>query len=203
MNTSENGLKLIKQFEGLRLEAYKPVPSEKLYTIGYGHFGVRAGAKITLQQAEAYLKQDVQKFEKAVNNLARPFNQNEFDALVSFTFNCGGANLQTLCRNRNTNQIADALLLYNKSCGKVLEGLKKRRQAERELFLTPVIQEKLPYDVVTNTVMNIRSGAGTAYPKIRTAQKGEKLTVWAVETNTKRWGRNGKEYFCLDYCTKV
>ncbi len=210
MKISENGINLIKKFEGVRLTAYKPVPTEKLYTIGYGHYGVAANAKITLEQAEQYLKQDLLKFENAVNDLKRPFNQNEFDALVSFTYNCGQKNLISLCRNRNNNQIAEALLLYNKAGNKILEGLTRRRKAERELFLTPFIieqtvapKEKLPYEVITNTDLNIRTGAGTNFPKIRTAKKGEKLKVWAIITNDKKWGKNGKEYYCLDYCTKV
>ena len=203
MNVSEKGINLIKKFEGLRLKAYKPVLSEKLYTIGWGHYGVSAGAEITIQQAEEYLRRDLLKFERAVNELNRPFNQNEFDALVSFAYNCGQVNLIKLCKNRNNDEIADAFLKYNKAGGKVLDGLVKRRQEERTLFMTPVMTEKLPYSVVTNTVMNIRSGAGTNFPKIRTAKKGEKLTVWAVVTNEKKWGRNGNEYFCLDYCAKV
>ncbi len=210
MKISEKGINLIKRFEGLRLTAYKPVSTEKLYTIGYGHYGVSANTKITLEQAEEYLKQDLVKFENAVNELNRAFNQNEFDALVSFAYNCGQRNLITLCRNRNNKQIADALLLYNKSGSKVLEGLIKRRETERELFLLPLNVEpkpepveKLPYEVITKTDLNIRAGAGTNFPKIRVAKKGERLKVWAVVTNEKKWGKNGKEYYCLDYCTKV
>lgn len=206
MKTSENGINLIKKFEGLRLTAYKPVASEKLYTIGYGHYGVSANTVITQEQAEQYLIQDLVKFENIVNNLKRDFNQNEFDALVSFTYNCGQRNLATLCKNRTNAQIANALLLYNKAGGKVLEGLTTRRKAERELFLKPVASicdDKLPYEVVTNTDLNIRSGAGTEFSKIRVAKKGERLKVWAVVTNERKWGKNGSEYYCLDYCTKI
>ena len=209
MKTSENGINIIKKFEGLRLTAYKPVASEKLYTIGYGHYGVSANTVITQEQAEQYLIQDLVKFENIVNNLKRDFNQNEFDALVSFTYNCGQRNLVTLCKNRTNAQIANALLLYNKAGGKVLEGLNKRRTAERELFLMPVPKpksewdENLPYEVVTKTDLNIRTGAGTEFPKIRIAKKGERLKVWAIITNERKWGKNGSEYYCLDYCTKI
>lgn len=137
MLTSKTGLDLIKRFEGVRLTAYKPVPTEKFWTIGYGHYGsnVKQGMNITQQQAEEYLKKDINKFESAVNRLGLNLNQNQFDALVSFAFNCGQANLRSLVRNRTLSQIADAMLLYNKAGGKVLTGLVTRRKAERELFL--------------------------------------------------------------------
>lgn len=137
MKTSKSGINLIKQFEGCRLVAYKAVPTEKFYTIGYGHYGadVTKGMVITQIKAEEYLKRDLVKFENAVNNLNLSLTQNMFDALVSFTYNCGAGNLKTLVRNRTLSQIADAMLLYNKSSGRVLAGLTKRRKAERALFL--------------------------------------------------------------------
>lgn len=138
MKTSQIGINLIKQFEGCRLQAYKPVPAEKYYTIGYGHYGpdVAPGAIITQAQADAYLILDLQKFEKAVNSLGLKLNQNQFDALVSFAYNCGIGNLKRLCDNRALPQIADAMLQYNKGSGKVLAGLVRRREAERTLFLS-------------------------------------------------------------------
>lgn len=210
MHVSEKGIKLIKSFEGCRLKAYKPVPTEKLYTIGYGHYGVAAGTVWTQKQADDMLKQDLIKYENYVNSLKRNFNQHEFDSLVSFTYNCGFGSLQTLVRNRTNQQIGEALLLYNKAGGKVLEGLTRRRKAERELFFTP-IEEKpqnstsfLPYKVKTKCDLNIRAGAGVNFAKIRVAKKGEVLTVWAEETNgSTKWGRNGKEYFSLSYCAKI
>lgn len=135
---SQKGLDLIKRFEGLRLTAYK-CPS-KIWTIGYGHTaGVKSGQKITKEQAEEFLKKDVEWAEKAVNKLKYDFTQNEFDALVSFTFNCGTGSLAQLTRNqtRNRPQIANAMVLYCKdNNGNVLEGLKKRRLAEWDLFTT-------------------------------------------------------------------
>lgn len=136
MKISNKGLNLIKEFEGLRLKAYKPVPTEKLWTIGYGHYGVEEGSTCTQSQAEEYLRQDVSSSERAVNNLKRQWTQGQFDALVSFTYNCGTGNLKTLCANRPADIIADKILLYNKAGGKVLNGLVRRRQAERELFLS-------------------------------------------------------------------
>ena len=138
MKTSQNGINLIKQFEGCRLTAYKPVAAEKNWTIGYGHYGpdVAPAQKITQAQADAYLAQDLERFEKAVNSTGLALNQNQFDALVSFTYNCGAGNLKKLIANRTLPQIADALLSYNKGSGKVLAGLTRRRQAERTLFLS-------------------------------------------------------------------
>ena len=209
MHISEKGIQLIKSFEGVRLKAYKPVPTEKLWTCGYGHYGVPEGTVWTQKQADDMLKQDLVKYENYVSSLHRDFNENEFSALVSFTFNCGFGSLQTLVRNRNNEQIGKALTLYNKAGGKVLAGLTRRRKAEQELFNTPVnvtsnVATKLPYKVKTRCELNIRKGAGTNHPVIRKARAGEVLTVWAIETNgNTKWGRNGKEYFSLAYCDLV
>ena len=98
MKTSQNGINLIKQFEGCRLTAYKPVATEKYYTIGYGHYGadVSPNMKITQAQADAYLVADLKRFEDSVNVTRLILNQNQFDALVSFTYNCGAGNLKKL-----------------------------------------------------------------------------------------------------------
>lgn len=138
MKTSQRGINLIKQFEGVRLTAYK-CPAG-VYTIGYGHTrGVNRGMKITEEEASAYLTADLLNSEKAVERYDSVYhwNQNEFDALVSFTFNCGAANLRALLRNgrRNRSQIAETLPLYRKAGGKVLKGLERRRAAEKALFL--------------------------------------------------------------------
>ena len=138
MKTSQRGINLIKQFEGVRLTAYK-CPAG-VYTIGYGHTrGVRRGMKITEEEASAFLTADLLNSEKAVERYDSIYhwNQNEFDALVSFTFNCGAANLRSLLRNgrRNRSQIAATLPLYRKAGGKVLKGLERRRAAEKALFL--------------------------------------------------------------------
>ena len=137
MKVSDNGIALIKKYEGCRLEAYKPVSTEKYYTIGYGHYGadVSKDMKITAAYAEALLRLDLDKFCGYVNNLGRTWTQNQFDALVSFTYNCGAANLKRLVANRTNAQVANAILLYNKAGGKVLKGLQRRRAEERELFL--------------------------------------------------------------------
>jgi len=137
MKTSSNGIDLIKKFEGCELEAYRDAAG--VWTIGFGHTGdVKEGQKITEKKAISLLKSDLEKFEKKVEkyNWKYHFNQNEFDALVSFAYNLGNIDGLTKNGKRSRGQVADAILLYNKAGGKVLNGLVKRRKAERELFLT-------------------------------------------------------------------
>lgn len=138
MKTSQRGINLIKEFEGLRLTAYR-CPAG-VYTIGYGHTrGVKRGMKITEEEASAFLTADLRNSERTVERYDAIYHwrQNEFDALVSFTFNCGAANLRALLRNgrRNRSQIAATLPMYRKAGGKVLKGLERRRAAEKALFL--------------------------------------------------------------------
>ena len=136
---SITGLVLIKNFEGLRLTAYKcpaGVP-----TIGYGHTkNVKMGDVITPDIADFYLYEDLQSSVKAVNEYDKIYNftQNEFDALVSFAFNCGKGNLTKLTGKgtRNKALIGQKILEYNKAGGKVLNGLVRRRQAEHDLYFT-------------------------------------------------------------------
>lgn len=137
MKTSSKGIELIKSFESCQLTAYK-CPAG-VWTIGWGHTaGVAEGQTITQTQADALLALDLEKYEKYVINTGLALNQNQFDALVSFTYNCGAGNLKKLIANRTLAEIAEAILLYNKSNGVKLSGLVRRRQAERELFLTEV-----------------------------------------------------------------
>lgn len=138
MVVDEKGYNLIKQFEGLRLTAYR-CPAGK-WTIGYGHTkGVKKGMYISEAVATHFLIQDVQRVEPTINSYDGIYHwtQNEFDALASFAFNCGIGNLKKLLKygQRTKSQIADAILLYNKANGRVLRGLVRRRKAERELFL--------------------------------------------------------------------
>ena len=140
-NLSENGLNLIKSFESCKLTAYKCLPTEKYYTIGYGHYGsdVTAEMKITKEKAEELLLQDCEKAIKNVNSFMSKynFNQNQFDALVSFAFNVGSINQLTASGTRTLEQISSKITAYNKSGGRVIAGLVKRRAKEKELFDTP------------------------------------------------------------------
>ena len=140
MNISQNGINLIKQFEGLRLEAYQCAAG--VWTIGFGHTsGVKQGDKITFGQAEDFLRSDLEKFENAINNLVTAeLNQNQFDAMISFVFNIGinAFKKSTMLKFLNNNSFPLAAGQFDrwiKSKGKVLEGLVKRRKAEKELFL--------------------------------------------------------------------
>ena len=94
--------------------------------------------KITQAQADDYLRLDLEKFEKYVNQYdgVYRFSQNQYDALVSFTYNCGAGNLKKLVAGglRTIPEISEALLRYNKGGGKVLPGLVRRREAEKKLF---------------------------------------------------------------------
>lgn len=139
MKISENGLKLIIDFEGFCPKATKAVKTEKYYTIGYGHYGkdVEEEQTITKDEALSLLKKDMKRFETKVMkyNDCYNFTQNEFDALVSFAYNVGNIDQLTAKGTRTRKEIADAMLLYIKSGGNVLDGLRKRRIRERELFL--------------------------------------------------------------------
>ena len=138
MVVDEKGYNLIKQIEGLRLTAYR-CPAGK-WSIGYGlTTGVKIGMYISEAVATHFLIQDVQRVEPTINSYDGIYHwtQNEFDALASFAFNCGTGNLKKLLKygQRTKSQIANAILLYNKAGGRVLRGLVRRRNAERELFV--------------------------------------------------------------------
>lgn len=139
MKTSQNGINLIKKFEGCRLEAYR-CPAGKP-TIGYGHTaGVKMGQKITQVQAESYLKDDLVKYEKLVKKYDPKYhwNQNQFDALVSFAYNIGSIDQLTANGTRSIQEVAAAIMKYNTAkvngAKKVLDGLNKRRKEEQKLF---------------------------------------------------------------------
>ena len=137
MKTSQRGINLIKKYEGCRLTAYKPVATEKYWTIGYGHYGpdVAAGAVISQMQADLYLMLDLEKFEKKVSKYSKyNWTQNEFDALVSFAYNIGSIDQLTDNGKRTKQQIAAKIPAYNKAGGRVLAGLTKRRKEEQALF---------------------------------------------------------------------
>lgn len=146
MKISARGIELIKQFEGLELEAYQDIAG--VWTIGYGHTGdVEPGMRISEREADALLRRDLKSRENAVDNLTKvDLNQNEFDALVSFVFNVGAEAYRRSTARRRLNRndrmgAADALTWWNKATvrGVLREvaGLTRRRAAERAVFLTP------------------------------------------------------------------
>lgn len=133
---------VIKEAEGLRLDAYKD--GGGVWTIGYGHTGkeVKAGYAIDMAAAEAYLSLDLQEAEDAVNKYVKVnLTQNQFDALVSLTYNIGATAFKnsTLLKLLNKGQYSDAaeeFPRWNKDNGKVVDGLSNRRLKERLLFLS-------------------------------------------------------------------
>lgn len=139
MRTSEKGLALIRQFEGLRLRAYKDAVN--VATIGYGTTrGVKMGQEITRERAEELLREDVARFEEYVDRLVTvPLTQGQWDALVSWVYNLGPGALEksTMLRRLNAGDYARAaaeLERWNRAGGHVLAGLVRRRAAERAMF---------------------------------------------------------------------
>lgn len=176
MKTSQEGIKLIEEFEGCRLTAYQD--SVGVWTIGYGHTkNVKRGQVITREQAEHYLIQDVAKAESNVNSFNSKYHwtQNQFDALVSFAFNIGSINQLTGNGTRTIAQISDKILLYNKAGGKVLSGLTRRRKAEKQLFDKAGSQKA---QVEENTALP--SNSGTNMPTIKQGSKGQIVKIWQI-----------------------
>lgn len=153
MKTSTNGVQVLHYFEQCRLTAY-PDPGSKdghPWTIGWGHTGpdVFPGLVWTKDKADAVFVQDLGRFERDVARLVEvPINQGHFDALVSFAYNVGpdidadtiaeGLGDSTLLRKLNAGDFlgaADEFPKWNKNDGKVMLGLRRRRAAERALFL--------------------------------------------------------------------
>lgn len=141
MKVSNKGIELIKQFEGCRLHAY--LCPAGIPTIGYGHTqGVNIDDIITQSQADSLLKKDLEKYANFVNIYHLDINQNQFDALVSFVYNLGPGNFKksTLLRkiknSPNDETIRKEFMKWVRAGGKVLEGLKKRRLAESNLYFS-------------------------------------------------------------------
>lgn len=131
----------IKEHEGLRLQAYLPTPND-VWTIGYGHTSTaKRGMVITEEQAEALLRKDIAWVEDAINTkVVVPLNQNQYDALASLIYNIGAGafSSSTLLRLLNMGDYegaANQFPRWNKQKGKVLKGLTRRREEERQLFL--------------------------------------------------------------------
>jgi lysozyme len=145
MKTSQVGINLITSFEDLVLTAYDD--GVGVWTIGFGTTVYPDGTKVkkgdtcTAEQAKAYFAYDLKRFENAVNSgLIVLVNQNQFDALVSLTYNIGETAFKksTLLELLNANKLAaaaDEFPKWNKGGGQVLKGLVRRRAAERVLFL--------------------------------------------------------------------
>ena len=150
MATGSKGIDLIKTFEGFRSAPY--LCPAGIPTIGYGATFYTNGKKVTMQdkpiteqEASELLKKMLGSFENAViSNCKKPLNQNQFDALVCFTYNLGAGSLKssTLLKKVNANPndatIKDEFMKWTKAGGKVLNGLVKRREAEANLYFTAI-----------------------------------------------------------------
>ena len=139
MKISQNGLELIKHFEGCELEAYKCAAG--VWTIGYGHIKTAVeGMTISQSYADELLDGEIVEYEDYVNAaVTAPLSQDQFDALVSWTFNLGNGNLNasTMLKVLNRGEYEEVpaqMKRWNKAGGKVLEGLIRRREAEANLF---------------------------------------------------------------------
>lgn len=153
MTTSNKGKNLIKEAEGLRLDAYRcpaGVP-----TIGWGHTkGVRMGQRITRETAEEMLVEDIAPIERLLNGLKINFRQEQFDALVSWIFNLGAGNFRSstmykrILANASDEEITDSLVKWTYSGKQQLPGLMKRRVAEANLFIG-----KDMYRIVNNKII--------------------------------------------------
>ena len=139
MKTSAEGIALIKKFEGLELDSYQC--SANVWTLGYGHTqGVAEGDSCSEDEAEIILVNDLKEFETYVNALVDvELDQNQFDALVAWTFNLGPTNLRTstLLKKLNAgdyNDVPSEIKRWNRAGGQVLDGLIRRREAEALLF---------------------------------------------------------------------
>lgn len=139
---NDAGLALIKQFEGCRLQAYKDVIG--VLTIGYGHTGgdVFEGQEISQDGADGLLRADLCKFERGVSDLVdNEISSNQFSALVCFAYNVGLNNLKhsTLLAKTNAGDFdgaAQEFVKWDHAGGKVMDGLLRRREAERDLYLS-------------------------------------------------------------------
>lgn len=190
MKTSAKGLALIKKYEGFKSKPYlDPVG---IPTIGYGVIKYPNGKRVTMNDASMTEKQasDMlaqlleQTYEKDVNRLVKvALNQNQFDALVSFTYNLGGTNLSTstLLRKVNANPndptIRAEFPRWNKAGGLVLAGLTRRRNEEAELYFTPIGANGSVISKLTTTDVNMRTGGSTQHSIIRVLKRGEEVNV--------------------------
>jgi lysozyme len=140
MRVSQKGIKMIKDFEGCKLAAYKD--SVGIPTIGVGHIkGVKMGMKITQAQADKFLAEDLASVEKCLNNLGVISKQNQFDALASWIFNLGVGNFNSSTMKKyivakcSDIDVTDQMVKWCNAGGRPLLGLRKRRVAEANMYL--------------------------------------------------------------------
>ena len=222
MQVSDNCLKIIKEFEGFYSKAYK-CPAN-VWTIGYGTtnadekvtgFHVEAGKVVTKEKAEEMLIKTINK--KYAPNVSKydskyHFNQNQFDALVSFCYNVGSIDKLVGKGEYDLSTIAERMLLFNHANGKELPGLTRRRREEQKLFLQPAKESQIKNVnsnkfksgnyIVNCDCLNVRGGAGTAYKIVNKLHKGE---VVYISDKSGSWGKiaNSSNYIYMPYLKKA
>jgi len=139
MKISEDGLELIKKFEGCETSAYQD--SVGVWTIGFGHTkGVEEGQTCSIEDAELMLTDEMEEYEGYINNMVKvDLQQHEFDSLVAWVYNLGPTNLgeSTMLKVLNGGQfdrVPDEMNRWTRAGGEILEGLVRRRQAESLMF---------------------------------------------------------------------
>lgn len=184
MQISEKGINLIKEFEGLYLKAYYDAVG--VISIGYGITNsdkaitgvtIRPGMKISKETAEKWLRDSLnKKYAPKVMKYDSKYlwNQNQFDALVSFAYNVGSIDQLTANGTRDINTIARKILAYNKAGGKVLTGLARRRKAEHDLFCTPVSNKTSKKPAVST------DEGDYDMPTIKKGSKGKAVCIWQI-----------------------
>lgn len=216
-------MKLIKEFEGCYLKAYK-CPAG-IWTIGFGTtnsdksitgFTVSEGKSISRAQAEDFLTKTLNtRYVPNVNKYQSKykFNQNQFDALVSFCYNVGSIDQLVGNGKYSINTIASRILLFNHANGKVLSGLTRRRKAEQDLFLKEIAKNTKSSDVNNTTKTNasnytvicnslyIRKGPGKKYKIVGVLHKNDKVSIDSINGS---WGRiyNSDNYISMAYVKK-
>jgi len=182
MRLSEKGRKFIQQWEGLRLRAYRPLPTD-VYTIGWGHtLTAVEGMKVTPQEAEILFISDVAEFEKCVTRgVPVGLSQDQFDALVSLAFNigCRAFLRSTLLRELKAghyDRVPQQIRRWNRSGGKVVRGLVARREAEATLWTEPTAT------LASNTRPDIPKGkrVGSILKESKTAKASGAIGVMAI-----------------------
>ena len=202
---SVNGANFIKAFEGCRLTAYKAHESEEYYTIGWGHYGsdVKKGQTITQAKADAMFLEDIKPFENAVNNFAKKhnqnFTQNQFDVLVSFSYNMGTAWMSktsySIYKYMSTgkytiNELSDTFTSWVNAGGVELAGLVSRRQAEAALFLTPDTTKYEFWEVTASGFLRLRKSTTTSSTVLAEIPNSAKIIVTETKTaNGYNWGK--------------
>lgn len=201
MDISNNGLKLIKKWEGCYLQAYQDIVG--VWTVGFGVTNadkaitgttIRKGLKISQATADKWLVESIHRiYQKKVDKYMPIYrwNQNQYDALVSFCYNIGNIDGLTANGTRSNSVIAKKMLEYSKAGGRFVQGLYNRRKDEQKLFLTPVKAEEKPVKVEKKPVRKEESEYNM--PVIKKGSKGKAVKVWQVIIGAAIDGEFGKK----------